>query len=81
VHLDYTPEQKQLRAEIRASLEAVMTPERIAAVAGHMEGGEAVKECVRALGAADLLGVGPKSMEDRALQRLSNSSSSKRHSA
>jgi alkylation response protein AidB-like acyl-CoA dehydrogenase len=53
VHLDYT-----LRAEIRASLEAVMTPERIAAVADHMEGGAAVKECVRDLGAADLLGVG-----------------------
>ena len=35
-----------------------MTPERSAAVAGRMEGGAAVKECVRALGAAHLLGVG-----------------------
>src|SRR3954452_18069268 len=58
MHLDFTPEQKKLRAEIRASLEAVMTPERIAAVAGRMEGGGAVKECVQALGAAHLLGAG-----------------------
>ena len=58
MHLDFTPEQKELRAEIRASLEAVMTPERIAAVAGRMEGGDAVKDCVQALGAANLLGVG-----------------------
>src|ERR1700761_3217544 len=35
-----------------------MTPERIAAVAGRREGGDAVKECVRALGEANLLGVG-----------------------
>jgi alkylation response protein AidB-like acyl-CoA dehydrogenase len=54
----YTPEQERLRAEIRASLEAVMTPERIAAVKGNMEGGPAVKECRRALAAAKLLGVG-----------------------
>jgi hypothetical protein len=39
MHLDFTPDQKELRAEIRASLAGVMTPERIAAVAGHMEGG------------------------------------------
>src|SRR6202451_277297 len=58
MHLDFTPEQKELRAEIRASLEAVMTPERIRAVADRMEGGPAVKDCVRALGAAHLLGVG-----------------------
>jgi 3-oxocholest-4-en-26-oyl-CoA dehydrogenase alpha subunit len=71
VYLDYTPEQKQLRTEIRASLEVVMTPERIAAVAGRMEGGEAVKECVRALGAADLLGVGwPKEYGGRGFTAL-----------
>jgi alkylation response protein AidB-like acyl-CoA dehydrogenase len=58
MHLDFTPEQKALRTEIRASLDAVMTPERIAAVSGHMEGGPAVKECLRALGDAHLLGVG-----------------------
>lgn len=56
--LEYTPEQCKLRAEIRASLETVMTPERVAAVSEHMEGGPAVRECVRALAAANLLGVG-----------------------
>ncbi len=55
---EYTPEQQQLRAEIRASLEAVMTPERTAAMNESWETGPAVKECVRALGDAKLLGVG-----------------------
>ncbi|MDX1886594.1 acyl-CoA dehydrogenase family protein [Mycolicibacterium sp. 120270] len=54
---DYTPEQEQLRREYRQRLEAVMTPERRAAVAGLMEGGAAVAECRRALGKAGLLGV------------------------
>jgi len=71
MHLDFTPEQKELRAEIRASLETVMTPERIAAVAGRMEGGDAVKECVRALGEAHLLGVGwPKEYGGRGFSAL-----------
>src|SRR3954447_15717610 len=71
MHLDFTPEQKQLRKEIRSSLEAVMTPERIAAVAGRMEGGDAVKECVRALGAANLLAVGwPKEYGGRGFTAL-----------
>ena len=49
---------------------AVMTPERIAAVAGRMEG-EEVKECVRALGAAHLLGVGwPKEYGGRGFTAL-----------
>ncbi|MBO0864194.1 MAG: acyl-CoA dehydrogenase family protein [Mycobacterium sp.] len=56
--LEYTPEQQQLRAEIRATLEQVMTPERTAAISEHMEGGPALRECVRALAAAKLLGVG-----------------------
>jgi hypothetical protein len=56
--LEYTPEQQRLRAEIRATLEEVMTPERVAAVSEHMEGGPAVRDCVRALAAANLLGVG-----------------------
>lgn len=54
---DYTPEQEQLRKDYRERLEAVMTPERRAAVAGLMEGGAAMTECRRALGAAGLLGV------------------------
>ena len=71
MQLDFTPEQKELRTEIRASLETVMTPERIAAVAGRMEGGDEVKECVRALGAAGLLGVGwPKEYGGRGFTAL-----------
>jgi 3-oxocholest-4-en-26-oyl-CoA dehydrogenase alpha subunit len=58
MRLDYTPEQEQLRDEIRATLEEVMTPARRAAIGERIEGGPAVRECVRALAAADLLGVG-----------------------
>jgi alkylation response protein AidB-like acyl-CoA dehydrogenase len=54
---DYTPEQEQLRKDYRERLEAVMTPERRAAVAGLTEGGAAMTECRRALGGAGLLGV------------------------
>jgi 3-oxocholest-4-en-26-oyl-CoA dehydrogenase alpha subunit len=58
MQLEYTPEQEQLRDEIRATMEHVMTPERQAAVLERVEGGPAVRECVRALAAANLLGVG-----------------------
>jgi alkylation response protein AidB-like acyl-CoA dehydrogenase len=58
MHLEYTAEQQQLREQIRAKLESVMTPERSAAVSSREEGGPAIKECVRALAAANLLGVG-----------------------
>jgi 3-oxocholest-4-en-26-oyl-CoA dehydrogenase alpha subunit len=54
---DYTPAQEQLRKDYRQRLETVMTPERRAAVAGLLEGGEAMAECRRALGDAGLLGV------------------------
>jgi alkylation response protein AidB-like acyl-CoA dehydrogenase len=71
VRLDYTPEQEQLRDEIRATMEQVMTPERQAAVSERMEGGPAVRDCVRALAAADLLGVGwPKEFGGRAMAGL-----------
>jgi hypothetical protein len=56
--LEYSPEQERLRAEIRATLEQVMTPERTAAIDERIEGGPAVRECVQALAAANLLGVG-----------------------
>lgn len=56
--LEYTPEQQRLRAQMRATLEQVMTPERVAAIGKNIEGGPAVRECVRALAAAHLLGVG-----------------------
>ncbi|EID11482.1 acyl-CoA dehydrogenase [Mycobacterium xenopi RIVM700367] len=68
---DFTPEQQQLRAEIRAALEEVMTPERRTAVNESMEGGPEVRECVRALAAANLLGVGwPKEYGGRGFSAL-----------
>jgi alkylation response protein AidB-like acyl-CoA dehydrogenase len=71
MHLDYTPEQQRLRAEIRAALETVMTPQRRAAVGEGAEGGPAVRECVRALAAADLLGVGwPKEYGGRGFSAI-----------
>ncbi|WP_156688892.1 acyl-CoA dehydrogenase family protein [Mycobacterium sp. Marseille-P9652] len=71
MELDYTPEQQRLRAEIREALERVMTPERTAAVGEGAEGGPAVRECVKALGAANLLGVGwPKEYGGRGFSAL-----------
>jgi 3-oxocholest-4-en-26-oyl-CoA dehydrogenase alpha subunit len=71
MRLDYTPEQVQLRDEIRATIEKVMTPERQAAVRERVEGGPAVRECVRALAAADLLGVGwPKEFGGRGFSAM-----------
>src|SRR6202012_456453 len=57
MYLEYTPEQQQLRAEMRATLEQVMTPERSAAINEGLEGPQ-VRDCIRALAAAGLLGVG-----------------------
>ncbi|OBI59861.1 acyl-CoA dehydrogenase family protein [Mycobacterium sp. E796] len=71
MELDYTPEQQQLRAEIRAALERVMTPERTMALSERMEGGPEVRECVRALAAANLLGVGwPKEYGGRGFSAI-----------
>lgn len=71
MRLDYTPEQVQLRDEIRATMEQVMTPERQAAVSERIEGGPAVRECVRALAEANLLGVGwPKEYGGRGFSAI-----------
>jgi 3-oxocholest-4-en-26-oyl-CoA dehydrogenase alpha subunit len=71
MELDYTPAQQRLRAEIRAALEQVMTPQRSAAVSEAIEGGSAVRECVKALGAAGLLGVGwPKEYGGRGFSAI-----------
>jgi len=71
VDLDYSPEQEQLRAEIRATLEKVMTPERSTALSERVEGGPEVRDCIRALAAADLLGVGwPKEYGGRGFSAI-----------
>jgi alkylation response protein AidB-like acyl-CoA dehydrogenase len=69
--LEYTPEQERLRAEMRATLAEVMTPERVAAVRGQLEGGPATRDCIRALAAANLLGVGwPKEYGGRGFSAI-----------
>lgn len=71
MHLEYTPEQQRLRAEMRATLERVMTPERIAAIGDNIEGGPAVRDTVRALAQAGLLGVGwPKEYGGRGFSAI-----------
>jgi len=70
MRLDYTPDQLTLRDEIRASMEQVMTPERQAAIGERVEG-SAVRDCVKALAAADLLGVGwPKEFGGRGFSAI-----------
>lgn len=69
--LEYTPEQVALRAEMRATLAEVMTPERVAAVGKNLEGGPAARDCVRALADAGLLGVGwPKEWGGRGFSAI-----------
>jgi len=71
MRLDYTPEQEQLRDEIRAALEQVMTPERTLELNARMEGGPETRECIRALAAANLLGVGwPKEYGGRGFSAI-----------
>ena len=71
MRLEYTAEQEQLRDEIRATMQQVMTPQRRAAVNERVEGGPAVRECVKALAAADLLGVGwPKEFGGRGFSAI-----------
>jgi 3-oxocholest-4-en-26-oyl-CoA dehydrogenase alpha subunit len=71
MQLEFTAEQEQLRAEMRATLAQVMTPERVAAIGDKIEGGPGVRDCVRALAAADLLGVGwPKEYGGRGFSAI-----------
>ena len=71
MQLEFTPEQEQLRAEMRATLAQVMTPERVAAIGDKIEGGPGVRDCVRALAKADLLGVGwPKEYGGRGFSAI-----------
>lgn len=71
MQLEYTPEQEQLRAEMRATLQGVMTPDRVAAISEQIEGGPAVRDCIRALADAGLLGVGwPKEYGGRGFSAI-----------
>jgi len=58
MHLDYTPEQRALRAEIRAYMEALMTPELEDELAETEGGGPLYFEAIHQLGRDDWLGIG-----------------------
>lgn len=57
MYIDLTPDQKTLRATLRAYFDRLMTPERRAALRG-MEGGETYREVIREIGRDGWLGVG-----------------------
>jgi alkylation response protein AidB-like acyl-CoA dehydrogenase len=57
VHLDFTPEQKALRAEVRRYFAELMTPEVRAGLHG-IEGGPKFLEVIRRMGRDGWLGVG-----------------------
>jgi 3-oxocholest-4-en-26-oyl-CoA dehydrogenase alpha subunit len=56
--IDYTPEEKRLRAELRAYLGALITDEVRAETAGGEGGGPRYRQVMRRLGADGWLGVG-----------------------
>jgi alkylation response protein AidB-like acyl-CoA dehydrogenase len=57
MYIDYTPEQKALRDELRVYFDKLMTPERRAGLKG-MEGGETYREVILEMGRDGWLGVG-----------------------
>lgn len=58
MHIDLTPRQQALQRELRAYFEALMTPERRAALRGGEAGGAEYRAVVRQLGADGKLGLG-----------------------
>ena len=58
MYLDYTPEQKQLRDELRAYFAELLSPEVRAKLGFRGEGGETWREVVRQMGADGWLGIG-----------------------
>jgi alkylation response protein AidB-like acyl-CoA dehydrogenase len=57
MYIDLTPDQKTLRATLRAYFDRLMTPERRATLRG-MEGGSTYREAIRQIGKDGWLGVG-----------------------
>ena len=57
MYIDYTPEQKALREELRSYFAKLLTPERRAGLRG-MEGGPTYRETVQQMGKDGWLGVG-----------------------
>ena len=57
MHIDYTPEQKAVRTEIRAYFDQLMTPELRSGMR-FMEGGDQMRGLVKQMGSDGWLGVG-----------------------
>jgi len=57
MHVDYTPEQKELRLKLRDYFSQLMTPERREGIR-MLEGGKLFREIVREMGSDGWLGVG-----------------------
>ncbi|HEV2310643.1 MAG TPA: acyl-CoA dehydrogenase family protein [Acidimicrobiia bacterium] len=58
MHIDLTPDQRALQAELRRYFASLMTPARRAQLTGGEAGGEAYRDLVRQLGKDGWLGVG-----------------------
>ncbi len=58
IHLDYTPEQRALRRELRDYFARIVTPEYVEELRGSEGGGPLYMKAVRRLGADGWLGVG-----------------------
>jgi alkylation response protein AidB-like acyl-CoA dehydrogenase len=71
MHIDLTPEQRQLQQDLRAYFAGLMTPERRAGLTGGEAGGEAYRAVVRQMGSDGWLGVGwPKEYGGKGLTAL-----------
>ena len=58
MHLDYTPEQRRLRDELRAYFDALMTEDLRAELSNKQGGGPLYKQALRQMGADGWLGIG-----------------------
>jgi alkylation response protein AidB-like acyl-CoA dehydrogenase len=58
MHLDYTPEQRRLRDELRTYFDRLMTPELRAELSWKEGGGPLYKQALRQMGADGWLGIG-----------------------
>jgi hypothetical protein len=71
MHIDLSPEQRQLQQDLRTYFTGLMTPERRAGLTGGEAGGEAYRAVVRQMGSDGWLGVGwPKEYGGKGLTAL-----------
>jgi alkylation response protein AidB-like acyl-CoA dehydrogenase len=71
MHIDFTPEQKKLAAELRAYFEKLITPAVLDEIRGSEGGGPEFRRVLRQLGKDGWLGIGwPKEFGGRAMGAL-----------